>query len=354
MRSHLTVLVLIALSLAGCSSGQGTPQPGESGSGKRTTKVIVQPVAYEPEQVRLQAVGTSRAVKSLVLHPPSGGEVKAIGFAAGQWVQKGDVLLELDSRDERLALELARVRLQEAERVYRRYLKSQRSGAVTASDLDAARTAVDSARIELNRAEVALEDRFLKAPFAGRVGVTDVDVGARVSQDTQVTTLDDRSVLRVSFEVPETLMGRLTVGDPVSLSTWSADAAPVTGHVAEIDSRIDAGSRTFIVRAEVSNSDDRLRPGMSFRVDIAVDGKQYPVVPEVALQWGGAGSFVWLVDEGKARRVPATIVQRREGRVLVEAGLVEGALVVREGVQRMRDGLAVSHENADPEPVAGR
>lgn len=347
MRSYLTGVVLIALVLAGCSSGQGSSQAGKSKSGERRTPVVVQPVAYEPEQVRLQAVGTSRARRSVVLYPPSAGEVTAVRLAAGRPVDEGDVLLELDARDQRLAVELARVRLGEAERLHRRYLQSQRSGAVTASELDSARAAVESARIELRRAEVALADRFLKAPFAGQPGVTDVDVGARVSPQTPVTTLDDRGVLLVSFEVPETLIGRLAVGDPVSVSTWSANEPPVTGHIAEIDSRIDPESRTFLARAEVENGDDRLRPGMSFRVKVTVEGSAYPVVPEVALQWGGDGAFVWRVVDGRAVRVPVTIVQRRSGRALVKAELAEGVLVVREGVQRMRDGLAVNHKIYD-------
>jgi membrane fusion protein (multidrug efflux system) len=342
MSRRFTSLIATALLLAACSSGQGTPQSGPSAGKDRKTAVLVEPVVFEPERIRFRAVGTSRARRSVVLHPPSAGEVTAVRFEPGQRVSKGDVLLELDARDEALAVKLARVRLKEAQRLYRRYRRSESSGAVTASDLDSARSAVDTARIELHRAEVALDNRVLEAPFEGRLGVTDLELGARVSEQTPVATLDDRSTLLISFELPETLTGRLAVGDPVSVSTWSAGDEPVAGRVAELDSRIDPQSRTFLARAEVDNSDDRLRPGMSFRVAVSLEGAEYPAVPEVALQWGGDGSFVWQVVDGKAVRVPVTIVQRRRGRILVKGGLAEGALVVREGVQRMRQGVAVS------------
>jgi membrane fusion protein (multidrug efflux system) len=334
-------LLALLVTFAGCSGETAAPLPA-AGEGD-AVRVLVEPVVYAPEQVRLEAVGTSRAAKSVTLHPAAAGEVTAVRFTAGQRVAAGDVLLELDARDQRLAVQLARLRLREAERQLRRYSLSQQSGALTESDLDAARTAVEAARIEARRAEVALADRTLEAPFAGIVGFTEIDPGARVTPETAVASLDDRSVLLVRFEVPEALSGRLAVGEPVQLAPWTGPDDRQQGRVVDIGSRIDADSRTFTVRAELPNAADRLRPGMSFRVALALDGPPRPVVPEVAVQWGGDGAFVWRIDDGRAVRVPVTIVQRREGQVLVDADLPPGAPVVREGVQRLREGSAVSH-----------
>ncbi len=336
-----------AVLAAGCAQ-EGASEPAPPKAPSAATPVMVQPVLLEPEQVRLEAVGTSRARRSILLHPATSGEVTAVHFTAGQRVEKGAVLVELDNRDERLALELARVRLDEAQRLLRRYSDSQGRGAVTASDLDSARSAVEAARIELRRAEVALDHRSVEAPFAGVVGVTDIDPGARITPDTVITSLDDRSVLLVRFDVPETLINRLSFGDSVSVTPWTGRAGESTGRIADIGSRIDPASRTFLVQAEVANPDDRLRPGMSFRVRLELDGPALPVVPEVSVQWGGDGSYVWAVREQQAARVPVTIVQRREGRVLVEAALAEREFVVREGVQRMREGVKVSYR----EPTA--
>lgn len=343
MNKQWAGILLCAMTLAGCSGEPADVAAGDkSANAPRAVPVIAQQVVLEAEQVRLQAVGTSRARRSVTLYPNAAGDVTAVNFTTGQHVESGMPLLELDARDERFAVELAGVRLEEAERLYRRYTQSPKS--VTPSDLDSARSAVEAARIELNRARVALDDMLLKAPFSGHVGLTDIDVGAHVDSDTAVTTLDDRSSLFVRFEVPESLIERIEKGGPVTIAPWRG-GTPITGHIVEIDSRIDSLSRTFTVRAEIPNPGDRLRPGMSFRVELALDGNAYPVVPEVSVQWGSDGSFVWAVEAMKATRRPVTIVQRRNGgRVLVDADLKAGEAVVREGVQRMREGTRVSFE----------
>jgi len=308
-------------------------------------RVVVAPLELSTERTRLEAVGTSRALLSIAVHPAVSGEVVAVNFEPGQWVEKGHVLVELDSRDERLALQLAEVRLQDAERLYERYLRTGDSGAVLPTTLDAARTAVEAARIELDRARVALDYRTIKAPFSGYVGITDVDPGDRIGPETQITTLDDRSSLLVTFRVPESLNGRLTTQDDVQIATWQGRQPAGYGEVVNIDSRIDPVTRTFVARALVDNRDDRLRPGMSFRVTIDVPGIPYPVVPETGVQWGAEGAFVWSVVDERARRVPVAIVQRQRGEVLVDSPeLEEGDLIVVEGIQRVRDGMRVVYD----------
>jgi membrane fusion protein, multidrug efflux system len=115
---------------------------------------------------------------------------------------------------------------------------------------------------------VALEDRSIEAPFAGFVGITEVEPGDRIGPDTAITTLDDRSSLLVSFEVPELFFERLTAGQTVSITTWTTRGAQAEGRIVDIGARIDPTSRTFLVRVQVTNPDDRLRPGMSFRVSL--------------------------------------------------------------------------------------
>lgn len=318
-------------------------------------QVNVAAVEFEAERTRLEAVGTSRGIRSVTLYPESSGEVDVVAFDPGEFVEREKVLLELDPRDERLAVELAEVRLQDAELLYERYRKTEGTAAVLPTQLDSARTAAAAARIELARARVALDHRTVKAPFSGHVGLTDVDPGDRIGPNTQITTLDDRSVLLVSFAVPEALIGRLEVGSAVRVTTWTATDHAFDGRVMDIDSRIDPVSRTFLARAHVENSNDELRPGMSFRVVLELTGRTYPVVPEIAVQWGADGAFVWLAEEGIARRVPVGVVQRQQGRVLVDSVLKPGDIVVVEGVQRMREGLALGIQSrTDLLPAPGQ
>jgi RND family efflux transporter MFP subunit len=334
--------------LTGCSeNNSGSSSAGDS------KPVITAGAVWEHEMTRVESVGTSRARHTVTLFPAVAGEVVAVNIRANQYIEAGEVLLQLDDRDEKLAVELARVELADAQRQLDRYRRTKDSGAVTVSTLDDAKSAVDRARIALNRAEVALDHRSIEAPFSGHVGLTSLDSGARVDPATEITTLDDRSVLLVTFELPEIVLGQLQEEQMIVLTTWMDNNNEIPGRVVDIDSQVDARSRTFTVRAHVDNTGDRLRPGMSFRVVLTLKGGRYPVVPESALQWGGDGAYVWAVREGQATRVAATIVQRRDGKILLDAKLPEGIPVVVEGVQRMREGQTVHELNENnSQPVA--
>jgi RND family efflux transporter MFP subunit len=148
----------------------------------------------------------------------------------------------------------------------------------------------------------------------------------------------------VSFEVPEAITGDLAVGDEVEIATWNSRSPTAFGEVVDIGSRIDPATRTFVARARVANEADALRPGMSFRVSLNLEGTPYPVVSETGVQWGADGAYVWSVVDGKARRVPVSVIQRQQGQVLVDGNLEEGDLIVVEGIQRMREGSDVSYE----------
>jgi len=353
MTPALTVVMVAAaigallLSPSFLKENQSVGQPERRGASSRQTPVILEPVVLESERTRIEAVGTSRAIRSVTLYPAAAGEIMAVNFSANQRVFADQTLLELNRRDAELALSLARVRVADAERLLNRYQRSTGSGAFPPTTIDSAKTALAAARIEQKRAAVVLEDRSTEAPFEGFIGITEVEPGDRISTDTAIATLDDRSELLVSFEVPELFFERIAVGETVSISTWTTRGVQVEGRIVDIGTRIDPASRTFVVRAKVPNPKDRLRPGMSFRVTLELEGDTYPVVPEVAVQWGGDGAYVWAVRDGKARRVGVDIVQRREGRVLLNAELEAGMPVVVEGVQRMREAQAVSP--LDPE-----
>jgi RND family efflux transporter MFP subunit len=337
-----TAIAIVALSPRFLKENSSASQSGQRNADSRPTPVILEPVVFESERTHIEAVGTSRAIRSVTLHPAATGEVVAVHFKANQTVSPGKVLVELDRRDAELALALAKVQVEDAERLLNRYERTAGHGAFTPSTIDSARTTLAAARIAEQRAAVALEDRSIEAPFAGFVGITEIEPGDRISPDTAITTLDDRSNLLVSFEVPELFFERLTVGDTVSIASWTTRDMQVEGRIVDIGARIDPVSRTFLVRAQVPNPDDRLRPGMSFRVSLELAGPAYPVAPEVAVQWGGDGAYVWTVQDAKARRVSVSIVQRRAGRVLVDAELEDGMLIVVEGVQRMREGQRVT------------
>lgn len=352
---HLGLGACVLAGLLSACSDPSTnhPTPGNAHQRANAQPVTIAQATWAHETVQVEAVGTARARHSIVLYPDAAGEVTTVAFAPGDKVEQGQVLLQLDAEDERLAVEMAAIELVDAERTLDRYRRSQEAGGVTPATLDSAKSAVERARIALAQAREALDDRKLLAPFSGHVGLSTIDPGARITESTAVATLDDRSVLLITFPLPEVLLGQLTPGQTISLTPWSSHNEPVTGAITAVDSQVNPQTRTFLVRAEVANHADTLRPGMSFRIGLTLQGPRYPLVPEVSLQWGGDGAYVWAVEDGKARRVAATIVQRREGQILIDANLPEGTPVVAEGVQRIHAGQKVRDVSADsPEPEA--
>ena len=322
------------------------PAGGQTGErrrgGNRAATVLVEAVELRTQRTRIEAVGTARACRSVTLHPAAAGEVAAVRFAPDQKVVKGSVLLELDSRRERLAVDLARVRVENARQILSRYERSAGSGAYAESTVTDARTALAEAEIALRQAEVALSERQVTAPFDGFVGLTEVDIGDRIGTGDAIATLDDRASLLVGFSVPELFLGRIDKGHPVEVATWAARDQPIPGEIVDLGSRIDPVSRSFTARARVENAGDGFRPGMSFAVTLDVHGGRHPLVPEIAVRYGTDGAFVWVVREGAAARVPVRIVERQEATVLIDAALEEGESVVIEGIQRLRPGLAVN------------
>lgn len=337
----LYVILASAIFLGACSQSSETPVHAAS---ERSVRVIAEALQYEHARTRVEAVGTSRARLSAEIYPATSGEVVAVDFEPGQFVSAGDSLIKLDRRKEQLAVRLAELKLKDAERLFDRYQRSAQSGAVLPTVLDAARTAAETARVELERARLALEERTVAAVFDGFVGSSDIDIGDRITTSSLITTLDDRRTLLVSFEIPEVFVGELSVGDTVVIETWSASIGKVVGDIVDIGSRVDPRTRTFIARAEVDNADDTLRPGMSFRVGLEVQGQEYAVVSETGLQWGADGAYVWSVVDGVATRVPVQVIERRDGRILIDGNLEIGDIIVVEGTQRMRDGTAVTHD----------
>lgn len=343
------MLALIALLAAGgcdrLENSLGVDAAPAPAAGERTVQVIARPVELTSNDRVFEAIGTGRARLSIEIYPAVAGEVTEVAFEAGLKVERGDVLVRLDADDERLAVRLAEVQLEDARNLLARYEQAVTDGAVPESEVDAARADVMAAEVALDQAKLALRDRSVRAPFTGHVGIPAVDPGDRIDTSTVVTGLDDRSVLHVDFEIPEALASALVDASHAARSVRATTPAwpgrEFEGTIGAAEARVDPDRRTLMVRASLVNADDALRPGMSFNTRWRIPGGTFPTVPEIALQWGPDGSFVWVVREGRAERVAANVVARRFGRVLLDGDLAADERVVVEGLQRLKSGVAV-------------
>ena len=340
------LIPLLALFLTAC--GEEASDAKHGNRLEKATPVVAFSAEYEDLKDSLRAVGTARSLLSVTLYPESSGIVRQVNFQPDELVKEGAVLLELDSRDEVLAVELANVQLQDAERSLKRYTALNAANKnIPESTVDEARLALESAKVALNAAELALERRKVRAPFDSHVGLTDIDVGDRVETSTSITTLDDRSELLVHFAVPESYIAQVAPGTVIEARLWDSRQPPLIGEVVATDSRVDPTSRAFTARASLDNSNDLLRPGMAFEIAVNVSKGRYLAVPDVAVQWGADGAYLWRVIDGQAKRAAVNLVQRLEGKLLVEGEISEGDLIVAEGVQSVRQGSALRLLDAD-------
>ncbi len=301
----------------------------------KSANVVVEQVAMERAKEQVQAVGNAEAIHSVILYPAVGDKVTAVHFKPGDRVKAGDVLLELDSRRQKAALEEAKIKLADTQRTLARLKQSQAKGAVPQSDVDDAKTVVELAKVTLTQAETEFEDRQVRAPFNGTMGLTDVEVGDRITPQTAIASIDDTRALYINFNAPESAVYMLRNKGNVKVFPWQSQNA-VNAKIAYLGSRIDPQTRTLRVKAQLENPQQKFLPGMSFRVHIEVEGQRFAAVPEAALLWGATGPYVWTSVDKKATRIDVKIEQRLAGRLLVSGALKEQDNLVVEGVQRLR------------------
>lgn len=324
--------------------------PAEDGGGRRRggdTRVVALPVVLTPIADEVTAIGNGLALRTVVVSAETTGKIEAIMVTSGDIVEQDAVIAQLDNEAEEIALDRARLKKEDAARELSRLQRLVGTGAITSVRLQEAEFALRSAELEVAQAEYDLRRRVVRAPFSGRIGLIDVETGQRVGSQGAIATITDRSSLLIDYRVPERVIPELSVGQTVSVTPLALDGVTLDGKVRAIDTIVDRNSRTLRVQAILNNTNDTLRGGMAFFVRMRFSGETLPTVDPLSVQWSRDGSFVWVVREGKAARVPVLIRQRTASTVLVEGDLAEGEMVVTEGLQNLRPGATVNIFNPD-------
>ncbi len=314
---------------------------GPPGAGLPIT-VITQRV--EPSAIvdRFTALGTARSNESIDVTARLSSIVTAIKFREGQRVRTGDVLVTLDTRQESASLSLAEAQLKQAENQYQRSRALAATLAVSAADVDQLEANLLVAKAQLRGAQARLDALSVKAPFAGTVGLRKVSLGDLVGPGTVITTLDDTSVVKLEFGIPETFITGVRQGMTVTADSSVYTDRRFAGTVTSIDSRVDPVTRAVMVIATVPNSDDLLKPGMFLTVALEKKRDGVLMVPEEALVPREGRQYVFVVEDGKAQEREILLGGRTPGFAEVRSGLAAGAIVITEGTQRVRAGAAVS------------
>ena len=355
-RNGLERLALFAPAGEGAVSAS-SQKPGRGGGrqrGSREALVVVAPVGEGLVNDKLTAIGTGQAVRAVSVRTLVSGQIADIPVRTGGKVERGDILIKLDAAEEELAVEKARLTVNDATARVKRLESLVASRAASSVEADQARNALDAANVALREAELDLSRRTVTAPISGFLGILAVDVGDYVTSQSEIASIDDRSEILIEFFVPERFTSGMEVGKAVLANAISRPGETFAGQFSAVDNRVDEASRTLRVRALIDNSDDTLRAGMSFEVSVGFEGERWPAVDPLAIQWDSSGAYVWRISDGKASRVNVAIIQRNAETVLVKADLSVGDEIVTEGVQSVRPGAEVNVIGGSGGPGAGR
>ena len=311
--------------------------------------VLVASVTRVPFAQELEAVGSARANEAVDITAKISNRITAIRFREGQQVTRGDVLVEFDGEQARATLAEAEAALRDSRSQFNRSRELYTTRALSESQLDQLQATLTTNEARVAGARAQLNDTIIRAPFAGRVGLRNISIGSLVSPGTVITTLDDTAIIKIDFSVPEVFLATLKEGLPIAARTSAYPQAEFNGKVTSIDSRLDPVSRAVLVRAHIDNRDGRLKPGMFMTVKLTRSESPALIIPEQALIPEGDRKYVFAVREGKAMRSEVQIGRRRPGEVEILSGVAEGDVVVVEGTQKIRDGVAVKTEQAGQE-----
>lgn len=327
-------------------------QAGDQEGDKPGTPVIVQKVSLYLFANIIEAIGTARANESLTLTAQISDTVQKVHFTDGAEVEAGTILVTLTNAEELANVSGALASYTEARQQFERTKPLVDKGALSQASMDAATRTLDEATARLNAARARAGDYVITAPFAGLLGLRQVSPGTLVSPGTEITTLDDITIIKLDFSIPERFISILRPGQEIAAKAAAYPDMEFRGIVKTINSRVNPVTRAVAVRAEIDNRERYLRPGMLLTVDLVSNLREALSVPEKSLIPVGGRQFVFVVGEdNKVERIEIEVGRRYGNRVEVLSGLKAGDLIVISGLLRLGPGMAVRvlGEEAAPE-----
>lgn len=334
----LVVFALLAVALGWMLMPAGP----ESARGGDTPVSVVK--AYRQEVFdQVEALGTAYANESITVTATASETISEILFTDAQQVSKGDVIARLEQREEQAQLAGAKAQLQEHKRELERIAGLLKGKAASQRDYDERQTQLQITQKEIDGIQARIEDRTLRAPFNGTLGIRRLSVGALVQPGDIITTIDDISTIKLDFSVPALNLAMLKPGVAIEARTEALGDRVFTGVVEQVDTRVDPVTRSILVRAIIPNDEAVLRPGLLMRVTLLKNARTPVVLPEESVLQRQDAHFVLVVHPQtnvvEERRItPGT---RRPGILEVKEGVEEGEMIIVRGVNRAVPGKPV-------------
>jgi len=340
--SRLPLFLLLSILVTLIAYLQWPEAEKEKSQYKRVVAVKMTPVLLADFVESVEAVGTARANEQVVITSKYSDLVDEIFFDDGQQVKKGAVLVKLNNQQELAKVNELKANLSESKAHLKRLTELLASRATSKSLVEQQEAKTKAVEAQLVSARARLNDLTIRAPFSGVLGFREVSKGAYIDAGNAITSLDDLSIIKVDFHLPERLLTHIHVGQQVSAANTAYRDKEFIGKITAIDSRIDSSTRSIKVRANISNEALKLHPGMLLNISVLLQVEKILQLPESSIIPIENVHYVFVENEGKAVRKAIKIGRRHPGVVEVVSGLVEGQQVVVEGALKLRDGSAVS------------
>ncbi len=354
--SLVIVLVLVGL-LAGVKGLQFQTMFAQGASfAPPPETVTTATVRREDWQPTLTAVGSVAAVQGVMLGAEMSGAVKSIAFESGATVRAGDLLVELDTAVEQAQLrsamasaDLARLNLERARDLRGKNMVSQ-------ADLDSAEAQFKQAVAQVDNIRAVIGKKTIRAPFAGRTGIRQVNVGQFLDNGAAIVTLQSLDPVYVDFALPQQDLAQLSVGMTVRVTTDAFPDQSFEGKLTAINPEVDAVTRNVRLQATLANPAGRLRAGMYVNVAAVLpETEQVLMIPATAVLYAPYGDSVFVVEDKKDEKTGATgkvlgqrfvhLGKTRGDFVVVTSGLAAGQTIVTTGVFKLRNGMSVVVDN---------
>lgn len=342
------VIALIFIVLTAALSWRYQQNSDASQRQRPMPSVVVEQAQMVTMADQFEALGTLQANHNIEVTANTTEMVDRVLFKDGQRVKSGDVLVRLQSAEQQAQWQAAKVNLAEHRREYGRIEDLVHQRTVASSELDRLQSQIDIARAQVAEASAKLSDRIIKAPFSGILGFRHVSTGALITPGTLITTLDDISVLKLDFQIPERFISIVQPGTEVSAFSEAYPEQLFTGKVSSLSSRVDPVTRALSVRAILANPHEQLRPGMLLQVKVIRARRNVLAIPEQALMMQQEQHFVFRVDEDHVvLRQEVDIGMRQNGLVEIISGLAAKHQVITQGKLKVRDGTQVNLQTED-------
>ncbi|MCH7315606.1 efflux RND transporter periplasmic adaptor subunit [Acinetobacter sp. ANC 3882] len=344
LRILLIIMILVVIAVAAYFYFKSRSANSPSSYSYPPVKVALSTVKQQITPRTLSSIGELEAIRQVQVSSESTGVIEQIYFQSGQYVKKGQLLVQLKTNVEQGNLGQLQAKLKQAEMTYNRTKQLIDSHAISRAEMDTALADRDMTRAEIQQLQATIQQKSIRAPFSGIIGIRQVHQGQYLQAGTGIANLVDTQQLLANFTLDEQLAARLKTGQSVQLKIDAFPEQSFSAVVNAIEPMISK-SRTITGQATLNNQHQQLKPGMYAKLDIQEANLPSLVLPETAITYTAYGNTVFLVKHDNKKltvqRVAVELGERHQGWVEVQSGVKAGDQVVVSGQLRLSDGMQV-------------